>query len=119
MPSSSPLLVAEDLTRMYAPDAGVAGVNLEVQPGEVLGLIGPNGGGKSTLLMLLAGLIRPYESLRGAAGDAATQSTRHWPERLELDCFATLAMTDVSSAPRIAEQMDMQPVAHPEAVLDA
>ena len=43
----------------------------------------------------------------------------HWPERLELDCFATLAMTDASSAPRIAEQMDMQPVAHPKAVFDA
>jgi ABC-type multidrug transport system ATPase subunit len=35
------------------------GVDLEVRAGEVLGLIGPNGGGKSTLLLAMAGLIRP------------------------------------------------------------
>ncbi|HMV65618.1 MAG TPA: ABC transporter ATP-binding protein [Myxococcota bacterium] len=35
------------------------GVDLDVLPGEVLGLIGPNGGGKSTLLLAIAGLIRP------------------------------------------------------------
>ena len=35
------------------------GVNIELQPGEMLGLIGPNGAGKSTLLKLLAGLLEP------------------------------------------------------------
>lgn len=34
-------------------------VDLTVHDGEVLGLIGPNGGGKSTLLLMLAGLVRP------------------------------------------------------------
>ncbi len=34
-------------------------VSLEVRAGEVLGIVGPNGGGKSTLLLLLAGLIQP------------------------------------------------------------
>lgn len=51
---------ATDLTRSFGKNAPVVeGVNLEVHGGEVLGLIGPNGGGKSTLLMLIAGLIRP------------------------------------------------------------
>ncbi|MEZ4317527.1 MAG: ABC transporter ATP-binding protein [Myxococcota bacterium] len=35
------------------------GVDLSVDPGEVLGLIGPNGGGKSTVLLMLAGLVTP------------------------------------------------------------
>ncbi|MCB9677303.1 MAG: ABC transporter ATP-binding protein [Alphaproteobacteria bacterium] len=35
------------------------GVDLHVGSGEVLGLVGPNGGGKSTVLMMLAGLVRP------------------------------------------------------------
>ena len=35
------------------------GVNLEVRPGETLGIIGPNGSGKSTLLQVLAGILLP------------------------------------------------------------
>lgn len=37
------------------------GVTLSVRPGEFLGVIGPNGGGKSTLLKLMAGLLEPQE----------------------------------------------------------
>ncbi len=37
----------------------VEGIDLEVRPGEALGLIGPSGSGKSTLLQILAGLIEP------------------------------------------------------------
>jgi len=36
------------------------GVDLKVQPGEFVGLIGPNGVGKSTLLRIVAGLLRPH-----------------------------------------------------------
>ena len=39
----------------------LVGVDLDVGPGTVLGLIGPNGGGKSSLLLLAAGLVRPTE----------------------------------------------------------
>nr|WP_205520788.1 ATP-binding cassette domain-containing protein [Propylenella binzhouense] len=37
----------------------LAGIDLDVRPGEVLGLIGPNGSGKSTLLSVIAGRQRP------------------------------------------------------------
>lgn len=54
-----PIVVAERLSRTFAGHAVLDGVDLEVRAGEVLGLVGPNGGGKSTLLLLVAGLLRP------------------------------------------------------------
>jgi NitT/TauT family transport system ATP-binding protein len=41
------------------PRPALAGVNLEVRPGEVVSLIGPNGSGKSTLLRVAGGLLTP------------------------------------------------------------
>ncbi|MCB9663289.1 MAG: heme ABC exporter ATP-binding protein CcmA [Alphaproteobacteria bacterium] len=51
--------IAAGLTVAYRGRTVLADVDLEVRSGEVLGLMGPNGGGKSTLLLALAGLIRP------------------------------------------------------------
>jgi ABC-2 type transport system ATP-binding protein len=55
----APALLAEDLAKRYGPVQALAGVSLEVQPGELVGLLGPNGAGKSTLVKIACGLIRP------------------------------------------------------------
>jgi sodium transport system ATP-binding protein len=52
-------LRALELTRIYGETSVVAGVNLELRPGEVLGLLGPNGAGKTTILRMLAGILTP------------------------------------------------------------
>jgi ABC-2 type transport system ATP-binding protein len=54
------VLRARAVTYSYGPEApGVVVGDLEVSPGEVLGLVGPNGAGKSTLLRLLEGRLTP------------------------------------------------------------
>jgi len=55
------VLEAHELTCRLGASTVVEGVELVVAPTEVLGLIGPNGGGKSTVLLMLAGLIRPTQ----------------------------------------------------------
>ena len=55
----APALVARDLTKSFGGLRAVDEVDLEVRPGEIVGVIGPNGAGKTTLLDLLAGSVRP------------------------------------------------------------
>jgi branched-chain amino acid transport system ATP-binding protein len=50
-------LVIQDLTKDFAGLRAVDGVSLTVEPGEILGLIGPNGSGKTTTINLVTGLL--------------------------------------------------------------
>ncbi len=55
-----PVIQFKNATFAYSPGAPVLeGVNFEVRDGEFLGLIGPNGGGKTTLLKLMLGILKP------------------------------------------------------------
>jgi ABC-2 type transport system ATP-binding protein len=47
------------LGKSYGSTVALAGVDLDVQPGELVGLLGPNGAGKSTLVKIACGLVRP------------------------------------------------------------
>ncbi len=60
-----PIIRAEGLTHFYMRGTplevkAIDGVNLEVQPGEVLGIIGHTGSGKSTVIQHFNGLMRPH-----------------------------------------------------------
>jgi ABC-type lipoprotein export system ATPase subunit len=61
--TSVPIVSVEGLVQIYSLEgqdvAALSGVNLTVQPGEIVVLVGPSGAGKSTLLSVLAGLTSP------------------------------------------------------------
>jgi ABC-2 type transport system ATP-binding protein len=62
----------EDVAYRYGDRDALRGVSFEVRPGELFGLLGPNGGGKTTLLEILATLRRPTRgSARIAGADVA------------------------------------------------
>ncbi len=53
---SKPVIEAKALTKRYNGTIAVDGIDLTVQEGEVLGLLGPNGSGKTTTILMLLGL---------------------------------------------------------------
>jgi branched-chain amino acid transport system ATP-binding protein len=56
--SAAPILQVSDLGKRFGGFVALADIELEIAPGERLGLIGPNGSGKSTLVNCLCGTLR-------------------------------------------------------------
>ena len=52
-------IICEKLTKKFGEFTAVDGVTFAVRQGEVLGLVGPNGSGKTTTIRMLCGLLRP------------------------------------------------------------
>jgi branched-chain amino acid transport system ATP-binding protein len=57
--SASPVLKVTDLKKSYGAIKAVDGVSFEVMPGEIFGVIGPNGSGKTTMFNSVLGQITP------------------------------------------------------------
>jgi branched-chain amino acid transport system ATP-binding protein len=53
------VLRLEDVEASYGSVRALKGISLEVQPGEIVALIGANGAGKTTTLRTIMGLLRP------------------------------------------------------------
>ena len=60
----------------------LAGVSLEIEPGDFFGLLGPNGAGKTTLISALAGLVRPDAGAISVMGHDVIRDFREARRRL-------------------------------------
>lgn len=91
------VLEIEGLSVRYGNLLALEGVNLRLEAGEVVGLTGPNGGGKTTLLRAILGLI-PYRGrvhVLGLPPRAARRFVGYLPQRGAWSCDFPLSTLEV------------------------
>ena len=133
-PSLEPILEVENVTVRRNKTDVIKDVSLVIYPGEFLGMVGPNGGGKSTLMQTVLGILRPRSgriqlagrplNSRQAFGKMAwvSQAAAHLPKNIRLtvrelvglgllnrkNCFFPWR----SSPKRVAEVIEMVGLTH-------
>ena len=69
-PGSAPLIDVRDLTMEYGAVRALTGLEMTARSGQIVGLLGENGCGKTTLLKILAGVLAGYSGHVSIAGHA-------------------------------------------------
>jgi ABC-2 type transport system ATP-binding protein len=64
----TPLIETSGLTKQFGEVQALAGLDLQIMPGEIYGLLGPNGAGKTTTIKIITGLIEPTSGWVKVAG---------------------------------------------------
>ena len=87
-----------DVDFSYGTGNTLQGINLRVAEGEFLGVVGPNGGGKTTLLKIIAGLLAPTRGQVRVFGRPAARCGRfigYVPQFADVDLTFPITVRDV------------------------
>jgi len=86
-----PVIVAEGLTKSFPGVRAVDALSFDVRAGEIFGLVGPDGAGKTTTLRMLAGIMPPDAGKATVAGfnvardpEGAKHALSYMPQRFGL-----------------------------------
>ena len=94
MTENNALLVCRQLTKLYGSKQALTGVDLTIGSGKIVGLLEPNGSGKTTFMKLANGLIQPTGGsilIDGHAPGVYTHSiTAYLPDRMYLNDWMTV-----------------------------
>jgi len=98
-------LEIQNLSVFYGEDCALEKINLNVEEHEFLGIIGPNGGGKTTLLKAILGLVQPQSGtvrIFGQTGDKARRSIGYVPQFSRFDRRFPISVEEVVLMGRLA-----------------
>ncbi len=94
------VLIARGLTKLYGSRTALDNVELELPAGQIIGLLGPNGSGKTTFLKLCAGLLTPKSGELEICGQPVGKDTKalvsYLPDR-----------TYLNNRQKVSQQLDM------------
>ncbi len=83
-----PLVKIDHLSKQYGKFAALSDINIELPKGKIIGLLGPNGSGKTTIIKVLTGLLKEYTGEVLIDGEAPSPHTKsmvsYLPERTYL-----------------------------------
>jgi zinc/manganese transport system ATP-binding protein len=83
-PVAPPAIACADLSVAYHATTAIENVTVEFPPGSMTAVVGPNGGGKSTLLKAIVGILRPARG-RVDHNDASRHALAYLPQSDEVD----------------------------------
>ncbi len=101
MLSTSPIISVANLSKTYGSGfKALAGINLDIQRGEIFALLGPNGAGKTTLISIICGIANLSEGCVSVGGHDISKNYRAArsliglvPQELHTDAFETVWAT--------------------------
>ncbi len=98
------MILVRNLTHRYGARTALSNVGFEVEAGEIFGLLGPNGGGKSTLFRILSTMMTPSDGQALVAGfDAA-----HQPAEVRRRIGVVFQTQSLDKAMTVAENLRAQ-----------
>ncbi|MCD1260574.1 ABC transporter ATP-binding protein [Paenibacillus athensensis] len=121
---TTPLLSCKQVTKRYGKKSALDDFTVDIPAGRIVGILGPNGCGKSTLFRAMTGLVQPDSGELLISGQAPGWRTnaniaylpdraRWYPSRTVQQAFewgaSLLPGFDVSAAERLADFMDIDP----------
>ena len=99
-----PIVEFKDVSFSYNSEKVLENVNLEIGPNDFIWIVGPNGGGKTTLVKLLMGLLRPKQgtiSIFGSPVVECRERVGYMPQHAHLDLQFPVTVMDVALMGRL------------------
>ena len=95
---NDPIVDIQDVTFAYNGETILDSVNLSIPSGDFMAMIGPNGGGKTTLLRLILGLLNPLRGtvrVMGRSARQASSSVGYVPQNVHINNSFPITAMDV------------------------
>lgn len=103
---SSEIISIKNLWVRYEQELVLQNINLSVYKGDYIGIIGPNGGGKTTLFKVILGLISPQQGEIKLLGQPVTKGRRYIgyvPQIMQFDAAFPITVADVVRMGRLGK----------------